>query len=505
MPATDTIGLQASTLGAVDSSVSPKHSHQQTHDKKQDATVHTTEITAPEPSSSSRQPQNETIELTSLSSQQGVQYRGHIETEGIEPRRSPSLSSTSSGDEDDETTYPEGGFAAWRVVFGSFLGMFSVLGLINSIGAVQAYVSVNQLAGKSESQVSWVFSVFVFLCYLLSGQVGPLFDAYGPYHLGVMGTALFTIGLMMTSLCTKYYQFFLAFSLCCGVGCALLMTPQIACVGHFFNVKRGVAIGTATIGGSLGGVVFPIFLRRLYSTAGYAWAIRGLAFMCFGTLSLSLFLLKTRLKQETKFKFSWKTIADFSSLKDMRFTFLILANFLGELGVVNGITFLTSYAIAQGKSEDLSYALLTILNTLGMLGRWLPGIIADKLGRFNTLIATTTMAFLTIFIIWLPFGKSTAALIVFAVLHGFCAGGILSLAPVCCGQICRTQDYGSRYGTMYVFTSFGVLLGVPLSGALIRGSNYNGLIIFTGSLYVATTAALIVSRYYAVGMNLKKW
>lgn len=80
----------------------------------------------------------------------------------------------------------------------------------------------------------------------------------------------------------------------------------------------------------------------------------------------------------------------------MRFTWLTLANFLGELAVVNGITFLTSYALAQGKSETMSYLLLTILNSLGMVGRWVPGVIADYLGRFNTLIVTTTMAFITI-------------------------------------------------------------------------------------------------------------
>lgn len=445
------------------------------------------------------------------------QVLGSSETaDEVSSRETRDGGSEEEGDDDDMTEYPEGGLAAWRVVLGSFFGLFSVFGLINSLGAIQAYVSINQLDSRTDSQVSWIFSVFLFLCYLMAGQVGPLFDAYGPYQLVICGIVFYTVGIMMTSLATQYYQFFLAFSVCTGFGCALLMTPEIAIIGHWFKKRRGTAIGAATVGGSFGGVVFPVMLRRMYATAGYAWALRTLGFVNLGTLLTSLLLMKPRLENHqpaggsgggaVKSMFSVKNMVDLRSLKDMRFTWLVAANFMGELGVVNGLTFLTSYALAQGKSENMSYALLAILNAVGMPGRWLPGVIADRwLGRFNTLILTTTMAFITIFIIWLPFGHSTAGLVVFCVLHGFCNGAILSLAPVCCGQICKTKDYGKRYGTMFFIASFACLLGIPLSGALIKGTNYNNLVIFNGCLYVGTTIALIISRYYAVGMRLCKW
>lgn len=80
---------------------------------------------------------------------------------------------------------------------------------------------------------------------------------------------------------------------------------------------------------------------------------------------------------------------------------------------------MTSYALATGQSETTSYALLAILNSTGMIGRVVPGIIADKIGRFNTLIVTTTMAVITIFAIWLPFGHTKTGLIVFLCYMGF--------------------------------------------------------------------------------------
>lgn len=414
-----------------------------------------------------------------------------------------------SNDEDDEEmSYPEGGWEAWRVVLGSFCGLTAVFGLVNSLGAIQAYVSLHQLSSKSESQVSWIFSVFVFISFLFSGQVGPLFDAYGPYHLSIAGASIFLLGLFTTSLCTEYYQFFLSFSLCCGLGSALVMTPYVGILTHWFNSRRAFAIGLATMSGNMGGIYIPIMVRKLYSSIGYPWALRTLAFIDLCLFVISLLLIKPRLQRSKEgLSFSVSNIFDYKALKDMKFTWLCIGNFLGELGVINGLTFLTSYALATGQSETTSYALLAILNSTGMIGRVVPGIIADKIGRFNTLIVTTTMAVITIFAIWLPFGHTKTGLIVFSVLHGFCNGGIYSLAPVCCGQVCRTRDYGRRYGTMYFVASFTLLVGVPVSGSLITddGKNYTKLVIFNGCVYVGTTIALILSRYCAVGFNLKKW
>ena len=402
--------------------------------------------------------------------------------------------------QEDSELFPEGGLTAWRVVLGSFFGLIAVLGFINSIGAVQAYISTNQLENMSESQISWIVSAFIFLGYVLSGFAGPVFDAFGPYHLTILGSTFFIFGIMMVSLSTKYYQFFLSLGVCSGIGLGMLMTPMVAIVGHWFNYKRGTALGAATIGGSLGGVIFPLILRSLYASVGFAWAIRVVGFICLFVLILAIVLMKPRLER-TDFQFKFENIIDFKSLTDWRFVWLTLANFLGELAVVNGVTFLTSYALRQGKSETLSYTLLTVLNTMGMLGRWVPGVVADRVGRFNTLIFICVMAIITIFAIWLPFGHSTPGLIVFSILHGFCNGAVLSLAPVCCGQICKARDYGKRYGTMFFFTSFSVLLGVPLSGALIKPgvSGYNNLIIFTGALYVGTAIFLSLSRYCMVG------
>lgn len=70
---------------------------------------------------------------------------------------------STSVDEVDEAepTYPEGGLQAWLVVFGAWCAMIVGLGLVNTIGPIQAYVSENQLKDYSEGTISWIFSLYV--------------------------------------------------------------------------------------------------------------------------------------------------------------------------------------------------------------------------------------------------------------------------------------------------------------------------------------------------------
>lgn len=56
--------------------------------------------------------------------------------------------------------------------------------------------------------------------------------------------------------------------------------------------------------------------------------------------------------------------------------------------------------------------------------------------------------------LWLPIGNNLVAFYVFAPLFGFGSGSIISMAPVCLGQLCRADEYGQYYGTSYSVVAF---------------------------------------------------
>ncbi|KAK9447718.1 major facilitator superfamily domain-containing protein [Limtongia smithiae] len=414
------------------------------------------------------------------------------------------LSIQEEKEHEDEITYPDGGFQSWTVVFGSWCAMFGAFGIWNSEGSFQAYLTENQLSQYNESTVSWIFSVFSFLFFFCGVQVGPLFDRYGVTVLAAVGSVGFIVSLMMFSLSTEYYQYFLSFGILGGISCSFIFTPAISCISHWFLHRRGFAIGIAATGGGFGGVVIPLAVRALIPKVGFAWTIRIVGFIVLLTSIFAVICMKSRLT-----KTSGSAQIDLRAFRDKRFAMFACANFMVEWSLQIPQTYFTSYALAKGIDETLSYQLIAIMNGASILGRLVPGYAADKIGRFNMLIMTIALSGLLTLGVWLPAaatsGHNTGAAVAYFALFGFASGSGISLAPVCLTQICDIREYGTRYGTCFSFASLGTLTGMPIAGQLVKrmGGRYEGLIAFSGGCYMVATAFYIISRGFSSGWKLK--
>ncbi|CCH44298.1 Riboflavin transporter [Wickerhamomyces ciferrii] len=429
---------------------------------------------------------------------------------------------------DQDLEFPEGGLKPNLVVFGSFMGLVPVFGMTNSSGAIEAYVSSHQLANVGTSAVSWIFSINIFIAFSSSIFSGSFFDRNGARAPMLIGAILFSAGLFATGNSTTVYQFVLSYGVVNGLGLGMMMSPLIGVVSHYFKRNRATALSCATTGGSIGGIVFPLILRSLYPKVGFQWALRIVSFICLFCFALSLIFVKERFsnkvehvveegdqeqRRSTKLKNFIKTyfldIFDYKSLLEPKFLFCTLAVALSESSLFVIIINFPSYAIKRGFSENTSYLLITIVNTTGVLGRYIPGYIADKfLGGFNVVMLTLFGCLLISFILWLPFGYSLKILYSYAALYGFCSGSILSLSPVCCGQISRTDQFGKRFSTMYLIVSVVVLVCIPIGGAVIGDGSidrYNKMIIYAGMLNVGGIISYFMCRYFCVGLKLCKF
>jgi MFS family permease len=82
------------------------------------------------------------------------------------------------------------------------------------------------------------------------------------------------------------------------------------------------------------------------------------------------------------------------------------------------------------------------------------GYVSDRIGRFNTMILTLFWSLIVTFALWLPVGNHIVLFYTFAPLFGFGSGSIISMAPVCVGQLCKADEYGQFYGTSYSVVAF---------------------------------------------------
>lgn len=106
----------------------------------------------------------------------------------------------------DPNNYPEGGLAAWLVVLGSLCGTTSCFGLMNTIGVLHTYVSMDILRMYSDGTVGWIFSLYLFISMAGGVFCGPVFDLYGPRWMVLIGSILLVAGVMLTSFATRKFS-----------------------------------------------------------------------------------------------------------------------------------------------------------------------------------------------------------------------------------------------------------------------------------------------------------
>ncbi|KAK7972937.1 Riboflavin transporter MCH5 [Apiospora saccharicola] len=396
-----------------------------------------------------------------------------------------------------EETYPEGGLAAWLVVFGCCCGLFAAAGIMNSIATFQTYVTIHQLSAHDEGTIGWIFSVYTFLVFFCGIYIGPVFDKYGPRWLVLVGGVGLVLGIMLTSICTSNLwlperHLDLA-----------ALHPCFTAVGHFFRARRGMATGLASTGGGFGGVVFPLMLQSLFDRVGWPWALRALGLLCALLVVLCNCFIRRRLPAAA----GASAHPDFRIFKDKAFFFTTLGVFLLELGLFIPLAYISSYSLAQGFGEHFAFGVvLPVLNAASIFGRALPGWWADKIGPFNSNMLSVALTIVACLAVWLPAGHTLPGVLVFAILFGFATGNNISITPVCVGRLCHTQHYGRYYATCYTIVSVATLIGIPIAGNIVAatpGGSYLGLIIFTGLTQALSLLSFMVAKGVSVGW--KPW
>jgi MFS family permease len=339
--------------------------------------------------------------------------------------------------------FPEGGLQAWLVLAGSFLALFPSFGFMVSIGTIQEFLQSHQLSAYTSRDIGWIPSVFVYLSLGLGIWVGPLFDRYGPRWIALSGSVAYVLMMFLLAECRLYWQFLLCLGFLGGISGATLTTTSLAVVSHWFKRRRGLAVGISMVGSSFGGLTIPLMLRATLPKYGYAWSIRILAFLFLACLTLANILMKPRLPPSPAAKNT--RIISLSLFGDLKFTFLTISVFMFEVVLFGALGILPTYATYRTTfPPDTGFYIISVLNASSCFGRIIPGYISDRLGRFNTLLASVLFVLVLEVVLWLPFGHSSlAGLYVFSALFGFGTGCWMALTPACIGQLCEAESFGT--------------------------------------------------------------
>ncbi|KAB5522146.1 monocarboxylate permease [Coniochaeta sp. 2T2.1] len=413
---------------------------------------------------------------------------------GIPEPQSPGLASTLL------PPPPNGGLLAWLQVAAGFAILFNTWGMISAFSVFQTYYESGELFEAASSNISWIGSTQSFLLQLTGLVAGPVYDRGYLRLLLVTGSFMVVFGLMMLSLSEEYWQALLAQAFCVGIGAGLLFVPTVSLLPTWFSTRMGLAIGIASSGSSLGGVIYPIVLSRLIPRVGFPWAVRAMGFIALATFLVPLAVMRVRVHPPKP-----RAVVDWAAFRDvpfMLFTLAVLIIFIGQTVLL----FYISFYPADKRLTDpsLAFYIAAIFNAGSVLGRILPNALSDKIGVFNTMAPLAVLLGVTM--LCLLAVHNAAGMVVEAVVTGFFSGIVVALPPVCFRVLTENPSMiGTRIGQGFATAGIGLFIAGPTAGAILGTTeplDWTGLWVYGGVTVIAGGVILFAVRFMRAGFKL---
>ena len=380
---------------------------------------------------------------------------------------------------------------AWVIVWAAFFSLAVIFGVSYSFAAF-----FEAFAGEFHAQradVSLVFGLCGLVYFVLGAGAGMLADRFGPRVVCCAGMLFIAAGLGLSSLAHSMGVIYAAYGVGVGIGIALVYTPAIACVQPWFTRRRGLAAGLASAGIGAGTVVIPLLAASAIELWNWRVALRVIAV---GVVLVGLgaaVLLKRAPVAGASAAGERPGSSLAETLRNRRFWWLYLAVALASPSMFIPFAHASAAARDLGITESRAVGLVGLIGVGSLVGRFLIGALADRIGRILTLTLMQASAGLS-YLLWGAAG-GYAALAAFALWFGLSYGGIVSLLPAICMDLFGPRAVSSIVGTLYTGAALGNLLGPVVAGAVFDGTgSYSSII---GACVVLSAAATVASARLA--------
>ncbi|KAG7662480.1 uncharacterized protein J8A68_004011 [[Candida] subhashii] len=389
-------------------------------------------------------------------------------------------------------------------ILAGFLCNFMVFGIGFSYGVFQEFYGSPEgpLHDYSDAQIALVGTVSTALTYICGIFNKTLMFYLSPRNVMLIGCVLTSIGITMTGFCHAYYQFILC-SILQGVGGGILYLPPVVCGPVYFDKHRSLASGVLFSGTGMGAFTLANLSTYLIGKVGWNWATRILGLMNLVVTCIASFMVYE--PKLANFKSKNAALIKLSQLKSTKIVLQLAGSLLQSAGYLMPLIFMSKYAVSLGYSSSQGALFIGLSNLINAVSKVFTGMIADVIGRMNTLIICSIISAIVIFALWLPAVKDTFISLV--VLYGIFSGAIISLLPPCLIEIFGIAQYTQLSGMMYFVRGIGVVIGSPIGALLIKGKGSNPRDYMNAAVYngvLLTGSTLCLGYLWVLAFNDKK-
>ena len=355
-----------------------------------------------------------------------------------------------------------------KIYYGWYIALSGTITSFISLAVLQighgAFINdIYEELSWSMTAISTGFSIRVFGAGILSPLGGYLIDKFGPRITCITGTTLTFIGLILFSIMTQLWVFYLS-SIIIAIGMSIGSHNAItASIMHWFDKKRGFAYSFSATGRALGYIgIVPITILL----SNYGWRDTSLyASYFFFIVSLpASFVIKPNPDLENKLQINTKDEKRISdneygitdALKTPAFWFLAFAQLIYSFGNQMNLVHQQPALKSIGYSLSAVALIVTIFGGIQVFGRLGSGWIGDRIGRSFLLM----ISFLLMGVGWIGLLFATPEVIFFITLY------ILFYTA---GQSAHTATDQTVVADFFGITRFATIKGSMQLIALVGG------------------------------------
>ncbi|KAF9260755.1 MFS general substrate transporter [Marasmius fiardii PR-910] len=457
-----------------------------------------------------------TTEGTELSSWRSTRdIRRSLENASEAPT---SGSTTQNMDDGQSAPVPSSKYQVMLLLAG-FVMIFQIIGINTTFGVFQEFYASSRTsivdAQGQDALVSLVGTIGSGLTWSGSIFVNPLMARVKNVKLvALTGAFIMSLGLALASFSTRLWHLFLTQAILYGLGSSMYYFPIIAIAPMYFDRHRGFAMGFILAGSGIGGLVLAPVQQYLMDRYGVQWTLRILGMWNFAVgIPVSMVIQHRQGFGYERGATRARTRLGGATARRGTFWYQAFGAFLQAGGNIVPLYYMTSYSVSVlSLSRSTGSLFLSINSAVNSISRIAMGVLADYIGRQNTLIGGVILSALSVFALWYDAPKDRFTS--FVVLYGIYAGGYNALLPTTITEIYGVENYASVNGALLFIRGLGSIFGAPLAG-LILGSHtrtgfenqsvsgnakvlqkkYNQVVIYDGVLLIASALCVVYVRW----------
>ena len=365
------------------------------------------------------------------------------------------------------------------------LGVVLVMSVVVGVGmwsivVILPAVQIDLDLTRSQASLPYVFTM---MGYGLGGIVfGRFSDKYGIYKTVVAGIVMMSVGYVSASFATGVGLLCVSQGLLIGIGTSTTFAPLIAHVSHWFDRRKGAAVGIIASGQYLSGAIWPTVLES--SVQGYGWQqtywFVGLIVLVLA-LPLSLVLRKIPAtdKSVAGSRNDWDQ-KDIPVSPAWLIALLMVAIFCCCIAMSMPQVHMVAFCGDLGFGAATGAKMLSVMLAFGVVSRLGFGWLSDHIGGLKTVFIGVFLQGigLALFLIF----DTLVSLYVISALFGLFQGGIVPAYALAVREYLPQRVAGERVGMVMMASLLGMALGGWIPGYLFD---------LTGSYDIAFVNGLI--------------